>query len=361
MSERSRSESSDESPSKANTESNMRAGRLQLFIEDEAGLDSGLRLDSESSISQLGASVENMSLDSAGAMNPLPESCKGKEFDSLVEGLSPISATSYPPRTPLAVKGTAGEENPDLDPTRRESVPSSAELDVANPPQESLDESAMMYQMTEGLFDSPVLPQDPSEPASAEAPEVEGSIRSAPSKLKIFVSDDGMRVALSEMGLAIREAASLGSFMPACVGNYVAAWLFDTGASLSQASPELIKAMLPYLTEVAQDEVEFISVESKSKLSMRLFKCEVFSLVQVEARRKSKPCITYVVENPKVHTFPLLLGLQTMCDLDLSATFRAGVVMDPEGSPYRLYNKAALPKLRESLKIMTQEAEREIR
>ena len=52
-------------------------------------------------------------------------------------------------------------------------------------------------------------------------------------------------------------------------------------------------------------------------------------------------------------SFPLLMGLQTMRDLDLSAAFKTGIVRDPEGKPYRLYNQASLPKLRESLRILS--------
>ena len=59
------------------------------------------------------------------------------------------------------------------------------------------------------------------------------------------------------------------------------------------------------------------------------------------------------MENPKMATFPLLLGLQTMSDLDLAASFRTGVIRDPVGSPYRLYPRGALAKLNESLRILT--------
>lgn len=112
--------------------------------------------------------------------------------------------------------------------------------------------------------------------------------------------------------------------------------------------------MRPFLEEVDKGEVEFISVESKSKLPMKIFRCAQFSLIQVEAARRSSPCSTYVVENPRMTTFPLLLDIQTMSDMDLAASFRTGVVRDPLGQPYRLYNRKALGKLlAESLKVLT--------
>ena len=111
--------------------------------------------------------------------------------------------------------------------------------------------------------------------------------------------------------------------------------------------------MRPYLEEVDHEEVEFISVESRSRVPMKLFKCVTFSLVQVEAARRSTPCTTYIVENSKMTTFPVLMGLQTMSDMNLEAAFRTGIVRDPEGIPYRLYNRRALPKLSQSLAVLT--------
>ena len=258
-----------------------------------------------------------------------------EDFSQLVEDLSPISASSYPRRN-------------------RDTPPAST-----TPVHDESDASYHMYRYTKQLFNSPppntkaAAATVTTQPEDTADHEETGSVRSAPSKLRLFVSGDGLRVAMSEMKVAIKAAASLGSYIPAAVGNYAATWLFDSGACLSQASPERIRDMEAYLTPVDQAEVEFISVESRSRLPMKLFKCERFSLIQVEAAQRSEECPTYIVENPKMTTFPLLLGLQTMSDLDLAASFRNSMVRDPVGNPYRLYSKAAIPNLEESLRILT--------
>ena len=55
------------------------------------------------------------------------------------------------------------------------------------------------------------------------------------------------------------------------------------------------------MQEIDSDTVEFVSVESQSKLSMRLFKCEHTALVEVESRLtrsnhlyRGKSTVTYV-------------------------------------------------------------------
>ena len=183
--------------------------RAGSYIESEA-LPALPQEDEQVKVEQ----VADSSLDSAGAM--LMGNRSDEDFSQLVEGLSPISATSYPypPSRPRSV-----------------SVPEKPE------DREDQDESLRLYQLTEKLFESPVqtaivetLTSDPSE-------NVEESVRSAPSKLRFFVSPDGLRVVMSEMQAAIRTASSLGSYMPAAVSDYAAAWLFDSGASILRQLP----------------------------------------------------------------------------------------------------------------------------
>ena len=52
-------------------------------------------------------------------------------------------------------------------------------------------------------------------------------------------------------------------------------------------------------------------------------------------------------------SFPLLLGLQTMSDLNLSTQHRTAIVRDEDGRPFRLYPKRAIPKLLPSLAILS--------
>ena len=179
----------------------------------------------------------------------------------------------------------------------------------------SIQSTSTMYDYTEQLFDSP-----------ADGDRSAGSITSAPSKIRIFVSADGMSVGLSQMQTAIQMVSDLGSFMSVVFGDHAAISLYDSGASITQASPNMIRQMVPYLTEIDKDMVEFVSVESKDNLSMRLFRCDNTSLIQVESALRSAPMTTLVVENPRLTTFPLLFGLLSMSDLDLNTGHRSGIV-----------------------------------
>ena len=240
----------------------------------------------------------------------------------------------------------AGPDVEGLSPIEAVAVP----IPVAVPcPDHSAHSASTMYGYTEQLFNSPEINGGPGH----EAGEDSWSVYSAPAKLRIFVSKDGMRVALSRMQLAIRTASDLGSYMPISFGDFATIALYDSGASISQATPEMIALLMPFLREVAQDSVEFVSVETKTKVSMKLYICDFTSLIQVESGLRSAPLPTYLVMNPRLKTFPVLLGLLTMSELNLFTGHREGIVRDGDGRPFRLYNARALPKLQQSLRILS--------
>lgn len=229
----------------------------------------------------------------------------------------------------------AGPNLANLSPIESVAVPIPVAVHVHD---ESVHSASTMYGLTEQLFDSPVVGGD----RPAGFGDDDCSMYSAPAKLQIFVSKDGMRVALSRMQVAIKSASDIGSYMPVSFGDYATITLYDSGASISQATPEMIIALLmPFLREVAQDSVEFVSVESKSKVSMKLYICDFTSLIQVESGLRSAPLPTFLVENPRLKTFPVLLGLLTMSDLNLFTGHRQGIVRDGDGRPFRLYNSKA--------------------
>lgn len=201
------------------------------------------------------------------------------------------------------------------------------------------------------LFDSPVPEEDVGPP----------SLHGAPSRLQVLVSSDVVILGASHLQTAIRGASSIGTYMPVAVGEHADVWLYDSGATISQASPAAIKQMRPFLTELDTGNVDFISVENKFQVSMRLFRSNRTSLIQVESGVRSRPEVTMIIENPMLRSFPLLLGLQTMSDLNLSTCHRMAIVRDEEGRAFRLYPKVAIPKLLPSLAILSRTWQSETR
>ena len=154
--------------------------------------------------------------------------------------------------------------------------------------------------------------------------------------------------------MAVKEAAALSSYMPISFGDQAIWALYDSGATISQATPETIKKLKPYLEELDVDQVQFISAEKQTVGKMRLFGCALTSLVQVESGQRSAPAYTLVVENPLLKSFPFLIGLQTMSDLQLVTDHGHGLVRDGDGRPFRLYPQSALNSLKSSLRILSE-------
>ena len=194
------------------------------------------------------------------------------------------------------------------------------------------------------LFDYPIA-------GPHETGEV--TLHGAPARVQVYVTSDSVLLGASRLQAAIRAASTIGTYMPMAVGNHADVWLYDSGATISQASSTAIEHMRPYLTELDTGDVDFISVENQSKVPMRLYSCKATSLIQVESQVRSEPAETLIIENPMLKSFPLLLGLQTMSDLNLSTNHRMALVRDADGRPFRLYSKDALPKLLPSLSILS--------
>ena len=67
---------------------------------------------------------------------------------------------------------------------------------------------------------------------------------------------------------------------------------------MSQATPAAIKEMGPAARKVDQGMVRFISVENDKEVHMEIYEVS-FSLIQVEAGRRSSPVKSLCVANPR--------------------------------------------------------------
>ena len=149
------------------------------------------------------------------------------------------------------------------------------------------------------LFDSPIM--------SDRDPRYE--LNGAPSRLQVYVSSDAVILGASHLQSAIKSASSIGTYMPVAVGNHADIWLFDSGATLSQASPAAIERMLPFLTEVDAGEVDFISVESQSKVAIDaslVQQSHVAHTSRVSSKVSSRRNLDY--REPYVEVIPAVAG-----------------------------------------------------
>ena len=123
-----------------------------------------------------------------------------------------------------------------------------------------------------------------------------GEMNSAPSRLTLYCSENGLRIAQSKLEVVLGEASSLGSYMPVVFGNHAVVCLYDSGASLTQFDSETVRKMGSNVTQVDAGLVDFISVESKRKLNMKLYFCSATALLHVDS---GKTCLLYTSPSPR--------------------------------------------------------------
>ena len=74
----------------------------------------------------------------------------------------------------------------------------------------------------------------------------------------MFVTSDAVLMGTSQLQSAIKSAAAIGTYMPVAVGDHADVWLYDSGATISQASPAAVQQMRPYLEELDAGDVDFL-------------------------------------------------------------------------------------------------------
>ena len=133
----------------------------------------------------------------------------------------------------------------------------------------------------------------------------------------------------------VAEAAGYGSYLPVKVNGKLTIWHADSGASVSQISPDMLLEFDPPLRKVDEGEVHFNSAESASAAAVELYEGEV-AIMHMESGICTHTVTTRVVCNPKVKKKTVLMGLNTLKDLAMSERYNDDTLIDAEGRPYRI-------------------------
>ena len=149
---------------------------------------------------------------------------------------------------------------------------------------------------------------------------------------------------------AVSKAASYGSYMPVKIGNKVMIWHADSGASLTQVSPDQLLEFDPPLVKVDEGSVHFKSAENASATHMGMYIAKL-ALIQMESGITTEGVDSIVVCNHKLQKGTKLLGLNSFKDLRLSECFANDTLLDQQGRPFRKFAQTSLRVLQQQVGV----------
>ena len=149
----------------------------------------------------------------------------------------------------------------------------------------------------------------------------------------------------------VKTAAGYGSYVTVRIGNLVMIWHVDSGATLTQISPDQVKLFDPPLERVDKGSVNFKSAEHASATDVIMYKTTSLTLIQMESGLSTAPVTTYIICNPRLRPRTRLLGLNTMKDLRLSERFGDDTLVDQLGRPFRKIPQTRLKMLRQQVSV----------
>ena len=158
-------------------------------------------------------------------------------------------------------------------------------------------------------------------------------------------------IAGSKLRHTVKTAAGYGSYVTVRIGNVVMIWHVDSGASLTQVSPDQIQYFDPPLERVDAGSVNFKSAEHASATDVIMYKTTSLVLIQMESGLTTVSVTTYVLSNPRLRPKTRLLGLNTLKDLGLSESFGNDTLVDPLGRPFRKIPQTQLRMLRQQVNV----------
>ena len=158
--------------------------------------------------------------------------------------------------------------------------------------------------------------------------------------------------------LMVEEAANQGAYIPVRIGDTLSTWYYDSGAGISQFTPEALRQLRPFLEKVDWDEVKFVTAKDISKTTMTLYRAKSCSLMQMESQVTSAPAQTYFLCNPHLKTYGRLFGVNSMKDLRLCDRHVNDVVEDELGRLFRKYSHNRLAQLDRSVQVWNRQRQR---
>ena len=117
-------------------------------------------------------------------------------------------------------------------------------------------------------------------------------------------------------------------------------WLYDSGASVSQISGAAAARLWSLLRPVGQAFIRCDTATQSTVVERSLCMLKGCRIVDLSRGNASVSVSTHVMINPDLRVHPFILGLNTMCDLRLSASMRTERVTDEVGVTYQLLSYA---------------------
>ena len=149
----------------------------------------------------------------------------------------------------------------------------------------------------------------------------------------------------------LQDAASYGAYMPIVVNGIAMLWHVDSGATLTQVSPDMLPAFQNTLIKLDEDKVNFSSAVGATTTKAVLYQAKQVSLLHMDANKLTVPRSTRIVCNPQLAAGTMLFGLGSLKDLKVRDDFGNDTLIDECGRPFRKYPRARMKSLRQRIRV----------
>ena len=149
----------------------------------------------------------------------------------------------------------------------------------------------------------------------------------------------------------LQNAASYGAYMPIVVNGIALLWHVDSGATVTQISPDMLPAFQNTLIKLDEDEVNFNSAVGATTTKAVLYRADQVSLIHLDAGKVTVPRSTSIVCNPQLAAGTMLLGLGSLKDLRVRDDFNNDTLIDECGRPFRKYPRARIQSLKQRIRV----------
>ena len=145
----------------------------------------------------------------------------------------------------------------------------------------------------------------------------------------------------------LQQAASFGAYMPILVNGIATVWHVDSGATLTQISPDMMKQFQGTLIKLDEGNINFNSAVGSTTTKVTLYRANKVALMHLEAKVTTEAASTQIVCNPQLAPGTMLFGLGSLKDLGVRDDFVNDTLIDSSGRPFRKIPRARLKTLKQ--------------
>ena len=141
---------------------------------------------------------------------------------------------------------------------------------------------------------------------------------------------------------ALMDATKFGAYMPIVVNDIATVWHVDSGATLTQISPDMLAQFENSVIKVDEGPINFNSAVGSENTRVTLYRATEVALMLRETNLFTESASTHIICNPELAPNTMLFGLGSLKDLGVIDDYVNDTLIDSSGRPFRKTCRAQL-------------------